>query len=87
MGPYNKLLLQQAKDNKKIFWDIANINILSEEAIVERILLYGDINQFRTITKNKEEFKKIYTAIKNKKRNSLTPIVKNYVNLYLRYHA
>lgn len=87
MNSYDKLLKKQAKKNKKIFWDTDNINNLSKEAIVERILLYGNMKQFRKITKNKEDFKRIYTDIKQKKRNSLTPLIINYVDLYLEYNG
>jgi hypothetical protein len=87
MDSYDKLLKKQAKTNRKIFWDIDNIDNLSREAIVERILLYGSIKQFKKITKNKEHFKRIYKNIRQRKRNSLTPLIINYVDLYLEYNG
>lgn len=87
MNQYSQLLKKEALKNKKIFWDTPNIHTLSDNSIVERILIYGNISQFRNITKNLDEFKKIYFNIKNKKRNSLTPIVINYVDKYIKYNS
>jgi len=86
MNEYSKLLKQEAFTNQKIFWDVKDINNLSDKSIVERILLYGNIQQFRNIVKNLTEFEKIYNQIKSG-RNSLTPIVKNYVDKYVQYYS
>lgn len=86
MNEYSKLLKQEAFTNQKIFWDVKDINNLSDKSIVERILLYGNMQQFRNIVKNLTEFEKIYNQIKSE-RNSLTPIVKNYVDKYVKYYS
>lgn len=86
MNKYSNLLKKEALKNKKIFWDVKDINNLSDRSIVERVLLYGNIQQFRNITKDLEEFKKVYRLIKSG-RNSLTPIVENYVEKYVQYHS
>ena len=86
MNEYSKLLKQEAFTNQKIFWDVKDINNLSDKSIVERILLYGNMQQFRNIVKNLTEFEKIYNQIKSG-RNSLTPIVKNYVDKYVKYYS
>jgi hypothetical protein len=86
MEGYIKKLQKEAQKNKQIFWDISknNINSLSPDALVERFLNYGNMQQFQKISKDKASFKKIYFKIKNKDRNNLSPIVINYVDLYLK---
>jgi hypothetical protein len=89
MTSYINTLKKQALKDSDIFWDIPKdkISQLSEEAIVERILNYGDMDQLRAVTKNKEKFSKIYTKIRDKKRCNLSPLVINYIDLYLEKHA
>jgi len=87
MKKYSELLQQEASKNKEIFWDISNIEKLSESAIVERILNYGDISQFKDITKDRNSFTNVYNRIKEKKRNNLSSLVINYVDLYLKNNA
>lgn len=86
MDKYTKLLKKEALSNRKIFWDIEDIEKLSDRSIVERVLVYGNIEQFRNITKDLESFKKVYKIIKTS-RNSLSPIVENYVDKYVKYHS
>lgn len=87
MNKYSQLLRKEALKNKKLFWDISDINHLSDEAIIERMLNYGDMKEFRIITKDKVTFSEIYKQIKKKKRSNLTPIVINYTDLYLKENA
>lgn len=87
MQRYSELLRNEANSNRKIFWDVSSIDNLSDSAIVERILSYGDMEQFKDITKDTVSFKKVYYEIKSKKRNNLSPMVINYVDLYLKNNA
>jgi hypothetical protein len=82
---YKQILLKQAKQTPEIFWDIPkkSIDNLSNEALLERLLNYGDMDQLREIVKNKKAFKKNYLKIRNKKRCNLFPEVVNYIDLYL----
>lgn len=86
MGKYIKKLRKEAQKSNQIFWDVPknDINSLSADALVERFLNYGNMQQFRKISKDKTPFKKIYSKIKNKDRNNLSPLVVNYVDLYLK---
>lgn len=86
MEEYINKIRKEAKKNNQIFWDIPknDINSLSPHALIERFLNYGDMQQFRKISKDKASFKKIYSDIKNKDRNNLSPLVINYVDLYLK---
>ena len=89
MKTYSQILKREALKNKKIFWDVPKEDIkkLSDVALVERILNYGNMDQFRNIIKDRESFTKIYSEIKNKKRSNLSPLTTNYVDLYLRKNA
>jgi hypothetical protein len=82
---FKSVLVKQAKLNPDIFWDIdkEKIHKLSKEAILERILNYGNFDQLRIIVKYKRDFKKTYYTVRNKERNNLRPEVVNYINLYL----
>ena len=86
MSGYSKLLAKQIKENKKIFWDVSDLENLSEFATVERILNYGDIYQFKEITKDKDSFTNVYKELK-RKRNNLSPLIINYIDLYLKKNA
>ena len=89
MNSYTNILKRESLKNSKIFWDIPKekVSQLSDDAILERILNYGDMDQLRGVLKNKEDFKKIYSKIRNKKRTNLSPLVINYIDLYLKKHA
>ena len=63
------------------------INQLSDEAKLERILNYGDMNQLRKVLKAKKDFQKEYYKLRNKKRTNLSPLVINYIDLYLKKNA
>jgi hypothetical protein len=86
---YKQILLKQAKKKPEIFWDIPkeSIDNLSNESLIERLLNYGDMDQLRSIVKDKEEFKKNYLRIRNQKRCNLFPEVVNYIDLYLNKNA
>lgn len=89
MNSYTNILRKESLKNSKIFWDIPKekVSQLSDDAMLERILNYGDMDQLREVLKNKEDFKKIYSKIRNKKRTNLSPLVINYIDLYLKKHA
>ena len=86
---YKKSLLKQALKKPSIFWDIhqKDIKNLSEEALMERILNYGDIDQLRNILKNKPDFINTYSKIREKKRCNLFPEVINYIDIYIKNNA
>lgn len=82
---YSEILRGEAL-KKKIFWDVDKDKLgdLSDLAITERILNYGDINQFRNIVKYRKSFTKVYKDLKEDRRCNLSPMVINYVDLYLK---
>lgn len=89
MNNYSEILKKEALKNNKIFWDVDKDKLrdISDLAITERILNYGDIDQFRNIAKYREPFTKAYKEIREKKRCNLSPMVINYVDLYLKNNA
>ncbi len=86
---YRSKLLSQAKINPDIFWDMDknSINKLSEEALLEKLLIYGDFNQLKNITKDRKQFSKVYYRIRDKKRCNLQPRTVNFIDLFLKQYA
>ncbi|HCC67871.1 TPA: hypothetical protein DEP90_01490 [Patescibacteria group bacterium] len=82
---YHSILLAQAKTTPSIFWDIDkdSLSKVSQEALLERILNYGNFEQLKDIVKRRKKFKKIYKTIRNKQRCNLRPEVINYIDLFL----
>ena len=80
MEKLKKFLLE----NKVLFWDIWDLENLSENAIEERILKYWNWRQVKELEKIlwKEKFKKNYIEIINKKRINLWIKTINLFNLY-----
>jgi hypothetical protein len=89
MDKYVDMIREEALKDSSLFWDIPQkeVRLLSPFALIERFLNYGDMDKFRKITKDKDSFKKLYSEIKQKERNNLSPIVINYVDLYLEKNA
>jgi hypothetical protein len=77
------------KKRKHLFWDIKNPTMLSEKAIVECVLNYGEMDDIReliqilTIKKIAAIF---FSQIKNKRCN-YRPKIKNYFSLYFKKYA
>lgn len=82
---YLSILLSQSKLTPDIFWDVdkTRLNKLSKEALLERLLNFGNWDQLKAITRDKKNFKINYYKIRNKQRCNLRPQVVNYIDLYL----
>ncbi len=70
-----KYLIKIAQEIKPIFWDVKNINELSAEALLERLINYGTIKEWRKIYRypDKDALKSVYVRIASKKRLNLRP--------------
>jgi len=77
------------KKNKNIFWSINNYDSLSDEAVVEGILNYGDMKQVNEIIQiiGIKETAKIFRNQVNKSRTNYRPEIKNYFQLYFNKYA
>ena len=77
------------KKRPYLVWGTRNYDNLSEEAIVENVLNYGDIDDVKEmfsilgIKKSAIIFKKQISQ----KRNNYRPKIKNYFNLYFKKYA
>ncbi|MCH2188492.1 hypothetical protein MK079_01525 [Candidatus Gracilibacteria bacterium] len=71
--------------NKEIFWDVADLSVLSDTAIVERFLQYGDWKNIVFLREyyGTDTFQKHYQSIISKKRHSLSAKTLNFFNRYL----
>lgn len=80
-----------AKEHKFLFWDIPEkaLDTISQEAILERTLAYGDMKEIKQlfniigVHKSQQSFSKII----KKKRVNLKPSTINYFRLYFENHA
>ncbi|MBN1331329.1 hypothetical protein JW978_00380 [Candidatus Dojkabacteria bacterium] len=85
-----KRLEQLIKKNREIFWDVpsGSLNQLSQEAIFERILEFGNIESFEELTEaTKGNTAQIFNRLINKKRVNLSPRIINFMNTYLEYNS
>jgi len=77
------------KKRPHLVWSTKNYDNLSEEAIVEAVLNYGDWKDFKELIKilGVEKTANIFRKQIKKKRCNYCPEVKNYFNLYFDKYA
>lgn len=77
------------RKRKHLFWSTKNYNGLSNEAVVEGILNYGDMEDVRELISflGTQEVAKIFHNQTNRPRINYSPEVKNYFQLYFRKYA
>jgi len=77
------------KKRPYLIWYTNNYNNLSEKAIVESVLNYGDFNDVKKLIKilGIEKTAAIFRNSLIKKRCNLRPEIKNYFQLYFNKYA
>ena len=77
------------KKRKHLFWSTKNYDGLSNGAVVEGILNYGDMNDVRELIAllGIKEVAKIFRANTNRVRVNYRPEVVNYFRLYFQKYA
>ncbi len=77
------------KKRPHLVWSTKNYNDISEEAIVEAVLNYGNFDDFKKIIKilGIKRISKIFKEQIKKKRCNYRPEVKNYFRLYFNKYA
>lgn len=72
------------KNRPYLFWHTKNFNHLSEAAIVEAVLNYGDWNDTQTLIKilGYKKTARIFAKQARQKRCNYIPAIKNYFQLY-----
>ena len=77
------------RKRKHLFWSTRNYDGLSNEAIVEGVLNYGDMNDVRELIAflGMKEVAKIFRENTNRARINYRPEVKNYFQLYFQKYA
>jgi len=78
-----------AKKKWHLFWYINNFNNLSEEAIVEAVLNWGNWEDTQELIKilGIKKTALIFKKKSDEKRNNYRPEIKNYFKLYFRKYA
>lgn len=84
-----KRLSNFIKKRPYLVWYTKNYNNLSEEAIVEAVLNYGNFDDFKKLLKilGLKKTAEIFKKEVNKKRCNLRPEIKNYFNLFFKKYA
>lgn len=78
-----------AKKRKHLFWSTKNYDGLSNEAVVETVLNYGDMNDVKELISllSIQEVAKIFHKQANRPRINYRPEIKNYFRLYFQKYA
>lgn len=76
-------------NNKELFWDIKNLDSLSDISIEERFLKYWDRRNIKDLLEVywKDKFIKIYKEILSKQRCDLDKKTINFFNLFIEKNA
>lgn len=77
------------KKNKDIFWSTDNYDELSNEAVVESVLNYGDMKEVNEIIHiiGLKETAQIFKNQISQSRTNYRPEIKNYFQLYFNKYA
>lgn len=77
------------KKRKHLFWSTKNYDGLSNEAVVEAVLNYGDMNDVRELIDllGMQEVAKIFYENTNRPRINYDPKIVNYFSLFFNKYA
>ncbi len=77
------------KKRKHLFWSTKNYDGLSNDAVVEGVLNYGDMNDVRELIAllGIQEVARIFRENTNRARINYRPEVVNYFQLYFQKYA
>ncbi len=85
-----KELKKLMKANKTLFWDISEeaLNGLSQNAVVTRIVEYGDMGSFKKLVDlNADLLKDLANSQMHKGRVNLSKRIINFINTYFEYNS
>lgn len=77
------------RKRKHLFWSTKNYDGLSNEAVVEGVLNYGDMNDVKELISllGIQKVSKIFHEQTNRPRINYRPEIKNYFQLYFQKYA
>lgn len=77
------------KKRPYLIWSTKNLDHLSNEAIIEAVLNYGDFDDVRKLINilGIKETARIFRNKSNQQRSNYRPEIKNYFNLYFKKYA
>ncbi len=86
---YSMTICGFVKKRKHLFWSTKNYDGLSEEAVIEGILNYGDMDDVKELISllGIQEVSKIFHEQINRPRINYRPEIKNYFQLYFQKYA
>jgi hypothetical protein len=82
-------LQQYIKKRPYLVWHTNNLDNLSDEAIIEAVLNYGDFSDVKKIIKmlGIKKVAKIFKKKNKQKRNNFSPKISNYFKLFFKQYA
>ncbi len=77
------------KKKPHLIWHTVNYDTLSDEAVVEAVLNYGEISDFIELldAMGKERVAEIFNKESNKERSNYRPEIKNYFDIFFKKNA
>ena len=77
------------KKRSYLMWSVEDFDNVSEEAIVEAVLNYGDFDDVQKMIEilKIKNVAKIFEKQIKRKRNNYSPKIKNYFKLYFKEYA
>lgn len=82
-------LKQFARDRSYLFWDVKDVEAVSVSVIVEKVLNYGNFDDFRELVRilGIDEIAEIFQEQLNSPRCNYRPEIKNYFSLYFKKYT
>lgn len=77
------------KNKPYLAWDVGDIGKLSSQSVLERVLSYGDWEDFANFEKifGAREAQVLFEGLRSKRRVNLKPQTINYFNNYFKKYA
>lgn len=84
-----KQLKKFIQERPYLIWYVGRLDKLSEGAIVEAVLNYGNFDDARVLMKilGMPKTARLFYARANSKRSNIRPEIKNFFNLYFKKYA
>ncbi|MBI3261330.1 hypothetical protein HYZ64_03115 [Candidatus Berkelbacteria bacterium] len=72
-----------------LFWSVKDLSLLSDEAIVEQLLNYGDFDDVQTLCSlmGVQKVARIFTQQSQRRRTNYSPALKQFFRLYFQQYA
>lgn len=82
-------LMDFVRSRSYLFWSTGNLSKLSDDAIVEQVLNYGDFEDAKQLMAlmGIKKVAAVFVQLANRKRTNFAPAIKHYFTLYFQKYA